>query len=113
MADSKKPLALQCRILGVRRMARKVAKLSPAKVTALVKAAKPGLYGDGAGLALRIGPKGATAWALRYMRQGAAREMGLGPVHTIGLAEARERARRHRHTLVPFGTNRCVVEATV
>ena len=74
---------------------------------------KPGLYGDGAGLALRIGPKGATAWALRYMRQGAAREMGLGPVHTIGLAEARERARRHRHTLVPFGTNRCVVEATV
>jgi integrase len=81
-------------------MARKVAKLSPARVAALVKAGRPGLYGDGAGLALRIGRQGAASWALRYMRQGAAREMGLGPVHTIGLAEARERARRHRQELL-------------
>lgn len=81
-------------------MARIVAKLSPAKVAALVKAAKPGLYGDGAGLALRIGRQGAASWVLRYMRQGAAREMGLGPVHTVGLAEARERARRHRQDLL-------------
>lgn len=45
--------------------------------------------------------------------KGPRARLGLGPVHTIGLAEARERARRHRHTLVPFGTYRCVVEATV
>ena len=81
-------------------MARIVGKLSPARVSALVKAGKPGLYGDGAGLGLRIGRNGAASWALRYMRQGVAREMGLGPVHTIGLAEARERARRHRQELL-------------
>ncbi len=81
-------------------MARIVGKLAPAKVAALVKAGKPGLYGDGAGLALRIGRNGAASWVMRYMRQGAAREMGLGAVHTIGLAEARERARRHRLQLL-------------
>lgn len=80
-------------------MARMVAKLSPAKVAALVKARKPGLYGDGAGLALRIGATGAASWVLRYMRQGKSHEMGLGPVHTFSLAEARERARRHRQEL--------------
>ncbi|HUZ63291.1 MAG TPA: Arm DNA-binding domain-containing protein, partial [Acetobacteraceae bacterium] len=81
-------------------MARIVAKLSPAKVAALVKAGKPGLYGDGAGLGLRIGRNGSASWVQRYMRQGTAREMGLGAVHTIGLAEARERARRHRQELL-------------
>jgi hypothetical protein len=30
---------------------------------------------------------------LRFMRGGVAREMGLGAVHTIGLADARQRAR--------------------
>jgi integrase len=80
-------------------MTRAIAKLSPAKVAVLVKAKKPGLHGDGAGLALRIGANGAASWVLRYMRQGKAHEMGLGPQHTFSLAEARERARRHRQEL--------------
>jgi integrase len=70
-------------------MARKISKLSPAKVK---NESKPGLYGDGAGLYLNVGPTGGKSWLFRFMLNGTAREMGLGPVHTIGLAEARERA---------------------
>ncbi len=70
-------------------MARKVNKLS---AVAIKNATKPGLYGDGAGLYLNVGPTGSKSWLFRYMLNGTAREMGLGPVHTIGLSEARERA---------------------
>jgi len=80
-------------------MARETNKLSPMRVAALIKARKPGLYGDGAGLGLRVGHNGTSSWVLRYMRQGKAHEMGLGPTHTFGLAEARERARRFRQEL--------------
>ncbi|WP_428487221.1 tyrosine-type recombinase/integrase [Rhodopila sp.] len=70
-------------------MARKIGKLSSAAVK---NANKPGLYGDGVGLYLNVGPTGGKSWLFRFMLNGAAREMGLGPLHTIGLAEARERA---------------------
>lgn len=74
-------------------MARTIEKLSPAKVN---KTTKPGLYGDGAGLWLNVGPTGGKSWIFRFMLDGRAREMGLGPLHTIGLAEAREAARECR-----------------
>ncbi len=74
-------------------MAREVDKLSPAKVN---KTTKPGLYGDGGGLYLHIGPTGGKSWIFRYMLDGKAREMGLGPLKTAGLAEARGLARKHR-----------------
>jgi len=64
-----------------------------------VKAGKPGLYGDGAGLGLRITRNSNASWAFRYMRNGKAHEAGLGAAHTFGLAEARERARRFRQQL--------------
>ncbi len=70
-------------------MARKIGKLSPAEVR---NKTKPGLYGDGGGLYLNVGPTGGKSWLFRFMLNGTAREMGLGPLHTIGLAEARERA---------------------
>jgi integrase len=70
-------------------MVRAIGKLSPAQVR---HATKPGLYGDGAGLWLHVGPTGGKSWLYRYMLAGRARGMGLGPLHTIGLAEARERA---------------------
>jgi integrase len=70
-------------------MARKISKLS---TVAVRNANKPGLYGDGAGLYLNVGPTGGKSWLFRYMLNGKAREMGLGPVHTISLAEARDRA---------------------
>lgn len=60
----------------------------------------PGRYGDGDGLWLHVGRAGAKSWVLRYKLPGAGmttpREMGLGPVSLVTLAEAREKARRAR-----------------
>jgi len=78
-------------------MARGIMKLSPAGVQ---KAKRPGLYGDGAGLWLHVGPTGGKSWLLRFMLNGRAREMGIGPLHTIGLSEARARARGARLLLL-------------
>lgn len=61
---------------------------------------KRGRYGDGRGLWLQISVSGSKAWIFRYMRDGRAREMGLGPVSLqkhdggVTLAEAREAAHR-------------------
>ncbi len=60
---------------------------------------KPGLYADGGGLYLQITPAGVKSWLFRYMRQGKARGMGLGPLHTISLAKARLRAQACRELL--------------
>ena len=78
-------------------MARGVKKLSALAVS---KANKPGLYGDGAGLWLQVSKAGNKSWLLRYMLDGKAREMGLGAVHTVSLAEARERAAESRKLLL-------------
>ncbi|HUH85044.1 MAG TPA: tyrosine-type recombinase/integrase [Stellaceae bacterium] len=92
-------------------MAREIEKLSPAAVRKLTRpGAKPGLHGDGAGLWLHVGeikadakPEakiGGASWIFRFMLNGRAREMGLGPLHTIGLADARELAREARKQLL-------------
>jgi integrase len=60
------------------------------------RATKPGLYPDGAGLYLRVGPTGAKAWVFRYRRDGRLHDLGLGPLHTISLAAARQRAQKCR-----------------
>src|SRR5262245_5481446 len=54
-----------------------------------------GMYADGGGLYLQVGEGGgAKSWILRYyVQRRGARQMGLGPTHTIALAEARELAR--------------------
>lgn len=66
-----------------------------------VKAAKaPGLYGDGGGLCLQVGPTGAKSWVYRYSRGGREHLMGLGPLHARTLDEAREKAREARQQLV-------------
>jgi integrase len=57
-----------------------------------VETAKPGKYGDGAGLQLSVAPTGAKKWVLRFLWQGKAREMGLGSYPEVGLSEAREKA---------------------
>jgi integrase len=75
-------------------MARVVDKLSPKGVE---KAKNPGYYNDGGGLYLLIGPNEAKSWVFRYRADGRLREMGLGPLHTVGLAEARGKARQCRH----------------
>jgi Arm DNA-binding domain len=80
-----------------RLMARTIGKLTPAM---LKNATKEGLYGDGGGLWLNVGPTRGKSWLFRFMLNGRAREMGLGPLHAIGLADARERARNCRRLLV-------------
>jgi len=82
-------------------MARGTNKLS-ARLVASLKA--PGRHGDGGGLYLQIGPTGAKSWLLRYMLNGKSREMGLGPVSVVPLAEAREKAAGARR-LVKSGTD--------
>jgi hypothetical protein len=69
-------------------MRREGNKLTAAAVSA---ANKPGLYGDGHGLYLQVSAFDTKAWVFRYMIDGTARKMGLGPLHTISLAEARSR----------------------
>lgn len=67
-------------------------------------AAKPGLYGDGAGLYLKVGDGGTKSWIYRFALNGKPEKMGLGAAHTISLAEARERAEAARK-LVLDGIN--------
>ena len=56
----------------------------------------PGYYGDGGGLVLRIADSGSKVWLYRYKTHGKVREMGLGPIRDVSLAEAREAAREAR-----------------
>jgi integrase len=75
-------------------MARVVGKLT---VFGLKQATRPGYYGDGGGLYLCVGKGGAKSWVFRFRDAGHLREMGLGPLHTVSLAEAREKARACRN----------------
>ncbi|HXC90211.1 MAG TPA: integrase arm-type DNA-binding domain-containing protein [Stellaceae bacterium] len=67
---------------------------------AAVNNAPKGMHADGGGLYLHVNAKGAKSWIFRYMRDGRAREMGLGSLHTIGLKAARERAADRRRELL-------------
>src|SRR6267154_4307135 len=81
--------------LGKASMARS-GKMTVLKVAALARAKIPGYYSDGGGLFLQISRYGTASWVFRYRMAGRLREMGLGSLDTIGLADARERARRAR-----------------
>src|SRR4029077_13922574 len=70
-------------------MARASNKLSAVEVKGI---GRRGMYHDGGGLYLQVSAGGAKSWIFRFMLDGRAREMGLGPVHAIPLAEARNRA---------------------
>ena len=72
-------------------------KLTP---LAIKNASKPGLYGDGLGLYLQVSSFGTKSWLFRFMRDGVARKMGLGAVHTVTLAHARQRAAQARLELI-------------
>jgi integrase len=72
-------------------------QLSPLKV----KNAKTGMYADGGCLYLQVTPtkdgkRFNRSWIFRYRVAGRLRDMGLGSVDTLSLAEARERAREQR-----------------
>ena len=74
-------------------MARGHNRLTALKVA---RAKRPGMYADGGSLYLRVADGGSKQWVFRYVVNGRLRDMGLGPTHTLGLAEARERAREAR-----------------
>jgi len=68
-------------------------RLSALKVA---RAKQPGMYADGGGLYLRVAEGGSKQWVFRYAVGTRDRDMGLGPVHTLTLPEAREKAREAR-----------------
>lgn len=78
-------------------MGRQQQRLTALQVSKLTK---PGLYGDGGGLTLQITPGGVKSWLFRYMMSGKPYGMGLGPTHTVSLAEARQKALSARKLII-------------
>ncbi len=74
-------------ILWVENMARSINKLTAKKVSSL---SEKGRYSDGNGLWLQITQHGTKSWLYRFMMHGRARQMGLGSISTVSLADARE-----------------------
>ena len=56
----------------------------------------PGRHADGNGLYLVVDPSGSKRWILRTMAQGKRRDIGLGGLRLVSLADAREQAARYR-----------------
>lgn len=65
---------------------KKVNRLSAIKVASIKKR---GLYADGDGLYLQVTETGGRSWVFRFKAGGRTRDMGLGSLNTLGLAEAR------------------------
>jgi len=77
-------------------MGMRTGKLTAVTVGALARSTGARSYhGDGGGLWLQVTPGGAS-WVFRYRVNGRLREMGLGSLATIGLADARDKARKAR-----------------
>ena|SRR6516162_894679 len=53
---------------------------------------EPGMYPDGGNLYLAISKAGVKSWIFRYRVASGERAHGLGPLHTVSLKQARERA---------------------
>jgi integrase len=70
-------------------MARPLHKLSAKTVE---RASTPGLYADGGGLYLQVSQWETKSWLFRFTLDGRPRKMGLGPLHTVSLARARDEA---------------------
>lgn len=52
----------------------------------------PGVYMDGGGLRFRVMPNGSRTWIMRITVRGVRRDISIGPLATLSLAEAREKA---------------------
>ncbi|MFT7571281.1 MAG: integrase [Paracoccaceae bacterium] len=70
--------------------------------TAVKNQKKPGRYSDGNGLYLQVSRGGSKQWIFRYTRLGTARQMGLGGLGIVTLAEARQDAIQ-QHQLIRLG----------
>lgn len=78
-------------------MPRRLEKLT---ALAVAKTKQRGYLGDGGGLWLQVSAAGTKSWVFRWTRGRKQHEMGLGPVHTVSLAEARVKARSCRQQLL-------------
>ena len=78
-------------------MVREINRLTALTVT---RTKKPGMYPDGGGLYLQVTKTGAKSWVYRFMLNGRARHMGLGPLNAVSLAEARVKATEARRLRV-------------
>ena len=63
---------------------------------AFIRSAPPGRHADGNGLYLFVQPSGTRSWIQRLLVRGRRRELGLGSVALVPLAEAREKALANR-----------------
>ena len=63
---------------------------------AFVRSAPVGRHGDGNGLYLYVQRTGTRSWVQRLVIRGRKHELGLGSVHLVSLAEAREQALANR-----------------
>jgi|SRR5665213_934915 len=79
-------------------MSRQRARYKPLVLDRLSK--KAGQYHDGGGLYLLVKSPTSRSWLFRYMRDGRAREMGLGPYPDRTLADARVKAGECRKLLL-------------
>ena len=61
-----------------------------------VRSAPVGRHADGNGLYLYVQPAGTRSWIQRLVIRGRKRELGLGSVHLVSLAEARAQALANR-----------------
>lgn len=82
-------------------MARTLFRLSP-KFVATAKAS--GRHADGGNLYLSISPNGGRRWTFLFKWHGKPREMGLGPLTSVTLARAREKAAEAR-AMIADGKN--------
>jgi integrase len=80
-------------------MARGIEKLTTALIAKAVKGADK-LHSDGGGLWLQVRGESGASWIFRYAREGRRRHVGLGPLHTVDLAHARDLAKQHRIALL-------------
>ena len=63
---------------------------------AFLRSAPPGRHADGNGLYLFVQPGGTRSWIQRLVVRGRRRELGLGSLALVPLAEAREKAQANR-----------------
>ena len=63
------------------------------------RSTKPGRHSDGDGLYLVVDPSGAKRWLFLFRWGGKLKEMGLGGLGSVSLAEAREKATEARRVL--------------
>src|SRR4051794_23414800 len=77
-------------------MARQTKRLSARTVATLTK---PGRHSDGDGLYLVVDASGAKRWLFLFRWNGKLKEMGLGGLASVSLADAREKADEARRVL--------------